>query len=143
VKIGIEPRGEVLFRSDAKVHGGPGLHLDIGYAFDTYPIIVIPEFALAGAFYAPEPFEGSFRTMAGIRVGAALEVEPSLYVRGGYCLMVGRGDADHAGTFEAGLSLDKRLERSITLGGSLGYQGIYYEEGLNGFVGGLHVGFWL
>jgi hypothetical protein len=143
VKLGIEPRAEVMFRGDGDVHAGPGLQLDVGYAFDTFPIIVVPELAIAGALYAPGPLEGSFRTTAGIRVGASLEVEPSVYVRGGYCLMVGRSEPDHAGTLEAGLSLDKRFQREITFGGSVGYQGIYYKDSLNGVVGGVHVGFWL
>lgn len=143
VKVGVEVRGELMRRFNVQPYGGPGLALDVGYSFETYPIMVIPELVLEGAFYAPEIYTGSFRALGGLRVGAALEVEPTIYVRGGYLGIFGRDVPDHGGVFEAGASIDKRLERSLTIGGSLGYQGFFAPRWAHGMAAGFHVGFWL
>ncbi|NUP13689.1 MAG: hypothetical protein HOW73_47240 [Polyangiaceae bacterium] len=143
VKLGVELRGEYMRRFNKISYGGPGLAVDFGYSFDTYPIIIIPEIAVEGAFYAPQTYSGSFRALGGIRVGAALEVEPTLYARGGYVGIFGLEPADHGGTLEVGASLDKRLERSVTIGGSIGYQGFFVPRWAHGLSAGFHVGFWL
>lgn len=142
-KLGAEARGEVMCCFLRRPFGGGGIEADLGYSLDTYPILIVPEIALAGAAYAPEPVTGSFRAMAGMRVGITLEVEPSLYLRGGYAGMFGRSVSEHGGTFEGGLSVDKRLEREITVGGSLGYQGFFIDRPAHGVHAGIHVGLWL
>lgn len=144
-KIELEPRGEVMFGSDAfsrPVFAGPGLAATFGYAFDTYPFLVMPELSLTGAFYPPE-IAASARAVLGFRFGITAFIEPSVYAHAGYAALPSRRDLDHAFTVDAGLSLDKRLERSLTLGGSLGYQGFVSEHSAHGLAGGLHVGFWL
>ena len=78
VKLGVELRGEFMRRFNVKPYGGPGLAVDLGFSFDTYPILVIPEICVEGAFYAPEIYTGSSRAVGGMRVGAALEVEPTV-----------------------------------------------------------------
>ncbi|MBK8938141.1 MAG: hypothetical protein IPM79_10965 [Polyangiaceae bacterium] len=143
VKVGVEVRGELMRRFNVQPYGGPSVAVDLGYSFDTYPIMVIPELTLVGAFYAPEIYTGSFRALGGLRVGAALEVEPTIYVRGGYLGIFGRDVPDHGGVFEAGAAIDKRLERSLTIGGSLGYQGFFAPRWAHGMAAGFHVGFWL
>lgn len=144
VKIGIEARGELMRRFNVTPYGGPALAVDVGYSIDDlYPLMVIPEICVAGAFYAPEIYTGSFRATSGVRIGAALVVEPSIYVRGGYLGIFGRSTPDHGGTVEAGASLDKRLDRSLTIGGSIGYQGFFAPRWAHGMAAGFHVGFWL
>lgn len=141
--IRVEARGELMRRFNDAIYGGPGLEVAGGWSFDTYPIMVIPEIAVESGVYPGDPVTGSLRVVGGIRVGAALEVEPTIYVRGGYAQVWGRDDNGPGATFEAGASLDKRLQREITIGGSLGYQGFFLPEWAHGFAGGFHVGFWL
>lgn len=144
-KIELEPRGELMVGTDVfnrEVFGGPGLLAAFGYGFDTYPFLVMPELAISGAFY-PTELAASARAVLGFRFGLTAFVEPSVYAHAGYALMPSRRELAHAFTVDAGLTLDKRLERSLTLGGSLGYQGFVYERAAHGLAGGLHVGFWL
>lgn len=144
-KIEIEPRGELMFGDDAfgrEIFGGPGLAFLFGYALDTYPALLMPELMIAGAFY-PGELAGSARVAAGFRAGFTTIVEPSIYTHLGYGVVPNELEVGHAFTIDAGLTLDKRLSREVTLGGSLGYQGFVYERSFHGLTAGFHVGFWL
>ncbi len=144
-KIEIEPRGELMFGEDVfgrEVFGGPGLAVTFGYGLDTYPVLLMPEVVIGGAFY-PGELIGSARATAGFRAGFTTIVEPSIYAHVGYGVVPSEVDVGHAFTVDAGLTLDKRLSREFTLGGSLGYQGFVYERPMHGLTLGFHLGFWL
>ena len=144
-KLEVEPRGELLFGEDVygrEIFGGPGLGLTFGYSLDTYPILLMPELTLTGAFY-PGELAASARATAGFRAGLTTIVEPSVYAHFGYGALLNDVEVGHTFTLDAGLTLDKRLGRSLTLGGSLGYQGFVGEFSAHGLTLGLHAGFWL
>lgn len=141
--LGAEARGELMCCFIRRPFGGAGIAANLGYSLDTYPVLVVPEIVLAGGVYAPEPVTGSFRAMAGMRVGITWEIEPSLYLRGGYAGVFGRSTPEHGGTFEGGFSFDKRLVREITVGGSVGYQGFFIDRPAHGAHAGVHIGLWL
>jgi hypothetical protein len=144
-KIELEARGELLFGDDPfgnEIFGGPGLGVTFGYALDTYPILVVPELALTGAYYPDEAF-GSARATAGIRAGLTTIVEPSVYAHFGYGALPTELAVGHTFTLDAGVTVDKRLSRGLTIGGSRGYQGFVGDVDAHGLTGGFHVGFWL
>lgn len=142
--IGVEPRAEIVSRFGRQTYGGPALALSVGYSVeDYYPVMIIPELVLVSSFYAPEPFTGSFRPMLGVRAGIAGPVEVTGFVRMGYAGVYGRAIPEHSGTFEPGLIIEKRLERSLTIGGSVGYQVFFPKYVTHGAHVGFHLGFWL
>ncbi len=137
--VEVEARGELL---PSVVSGGPTLELGLGYALDTYPLLLVPEVVIHGGYDASDV--GLFRAMGGARVGLTTLVEPSIYLHGGYGLLGSSGGLAHGAALDTGLSVDKRIGRSLTLGGSLGYQGFFGGGAeLHGIVLGAHVGFWI
>jgi hypothetical protein len=136
--------------SDARVFGGPSVEAELGYAFDVHPVIyVMPEVSATGALYLPSPVTGGFRATGGVQVAFTLAVQPSYYLHVGYAGFAGDAgfwgprNIAHSFTIDTGFSLDKLIDRSFSIGGSLGYQGFIGEVGAHGAVAGFHVGFWL
>jgi hypothetical protein len=142
VTLGAEARGE-LSSIGGDLHGGPGLRLSAGYALDTYPILVMPELVFDGTAFFPEPIVGAFRAMAGVRVGFTAVVEPYLLTHLGYGFLGGDGPLVHGFSIDAGLGLDKRLGRHLTIGGALAYQGFVGDVNAHGGSAGFHVVGWL
>ncbi len=146
--LNLEARGEVM-GGESRVFGGPGAAVEFGYAFELYPLFVMPELSATGAPYFPSPVTGGFRATGGVQVGLTLEVQPSIYTHlgyGGFAGGAGRfGPKDVLSSFtiDAGFCLDKLIERSFSIGGNLGYQGFVGEVDAHGGVFGFHVSFWL
>ena len=141
VVLGIEPRAELMIRDPPRF--GPGLSLTLGYSLDLYPLLLAPELELGGSIFPGEDWLGDLRAMAGLRVGFTAAVEPSIYLHAGYGLVGAADLVAHGFAVDAGATLDGRLSREVTLGGSLGYQGIVAGDGsMHGIVLGPHVVFW-
>ncbi|MFO0546831.1 MAG: hypothetical protein U0271_00520 [Polyangiaceae bacterium] len=144
-RVGFEPKAEFLFGDDFLA--GPGFSFDLGYSLDTYPVLIVPEVELSAAVFPMSNLVVGARGTAGIRVGLTLEVEPSVYLHVGYGLLDepdrSRRNLSNNFTIDTGVSLDKRIDRSITLGGSLGYEGFIGESSEHGFTGSVHLGLWL
>lgn len=147
--LSVGARGEVM-NGESRVFGGPGVEAELGYAFDVHPVIyVMPEVSATGALYVPSPVTGGFRATGGVQVGVTVEVQPSAYVHVGYGGFAGKAgvfgprNLAHTLTIDAGLSLDKLIERSFSIGGSIGYQGFIGDVNAHGAAFGFHVGFWL
>lgn len=145
----VEARGEVM-AGEKRVFGGPGVGAELGYAFDVHPVVyVMPEVSVTGAVYLPSPVTGGFRGTGGVQVGVTAEVQPSAYFHVGYggfadkAGKLGPKDLAHSFTLDAGLSIDKLVERSFSVGGSIGYQGFLGDVNAHGVAFGFHVGFWL
>lgn len=109
--------------------GGGGGELLFGYSFELYPVVLVAE--LGGSFHAAGG-DATYlipRAVGGVRVGAALAVEPSLAVHFGYgnrhtTVTTPLGDVSasaHAFTFDTELRLDVRLERELTIGPQVQY----------------------
>jgi hypothetical protein len=144
VVIGVEGRGEVKATDAGPIRGGPSVLASIGYAFDTYPILVLPEAAVTAAVWpADRPFFPG-RAVAGIRFGFTAVVEPQIYTHGGYGFIFHRGDVSHGFALDAGFGLDYRVQREITVGGVAGYEGLFAgKASAHGGTFGVRVGFWL
>jgi hypothetical protein len=141
VVLGIEPRAELVIRDPPRL--GPGLSLTLGYSLDLYPLLLAPELELGGSIFPGEDWFGDLRAMAGLRVGFTASVEPSIYLHAGYGFVGADELAAHGFAVDAGATLDGRLSREVTLGGSLGYQGIVAgDASMHGIVLGPHVVFW-
>jgi hypothetical protein len=144
VAVGLEGRGEVKARESGDVRGGPSILASIGYAFDTYPVLVLPEVAATGAVWPDDKPWFPVRAVAGIRLGFTTVVEPQIYTHVGYGFIVHRGDISHGLALDAGFGLDYRIQREITIGGTLGYEGLVAgNASAHGGVLGVRVGFWL
>ncbi len=139
--VSIEPRLDFAIPDDPRP--GPGLAVGAGYSAELYPLLIMPELVLSGSVHPGDASFGQLRATAGLRAGVTAALEPSIYVHGGYGLLAGLGDASHGFAFDAGLALDKRLERGLTLGGALGYQGHHGAATLHGLVAAMRIGFWL
>lgn len=144
VVIGVEARGEVKKSDAGPIRGGPSVLASIGYAFDTYPILVLPEAAVSAAVWpADKPFFPG-RVVGGIRFGFTAVVEPQIYTHAGYGFIFHRGDISHGFALDAGLGLDYRIQREITIGGVAGYEGLFAgDASAHGGTFGVRVGFWL
>lgn len=140
--VGVEARGELTSLS-GDLRGGPGLRLSFGYALDTYPVLVLPEVVADGAPFLPAPVVGAFRGMGGVRVGFTTVVEPFVFTHLGYGFLGTESALVHGFSVDAGLGLDKRLGRHVTMGGSIGYQGFVGLIDAHGGAAGFHVGIWL
>ena len=146
VVLGMEPRVELMFRDRPRF--GPGLMVTLGYSLDLYPLLLAPEIEVGGSIYPGEGPFGDARVMGGLRVGFTASVEPSIYVHAGYGFVDEHPvDAEpanaHGFAVDAGATLDGRLARELTLGGSLGYQGIVAGgSSMHGIVAGIHLGVW-
>ena len=140
--IEVETRGELAFGDE--VLPAPGLEATFGWALDTYPLLLVPEVALSGTWHPTIGQAGVVRALAGGRVGLTTLVEPAIYVHGGYGAWIAGEGVVHGGAIDAGLAVDKRLSRDLTLGGALGYQGLFAGRStLHGLAAGFHIGFWL
>jgi hypothetical protein len=139
--VSIEPRLDFAISDDPRP--GPGLAVGAGYSAELYPVLLMPELVLSGSVHPGDATFGQLRATAGLRAGVTAALEPSIYVHGGYGLVVGPGPASHGFAFDAGLALDKRLDRGLTLGGALGYQGHYGDATLHGMVAAMRIAFWL
>ncbi len=142
VVIGLEGRGEVKFTDP--VRGGPSVLASLGYAFDTYPVLVLPEVTASGAIWPADPpfFPGRFG--AGIRLGFTAVVEPQIYTHAGYGFIFRKGDVSHGFAVDAGAAVDYRIQREYTIGGTLGYEGLVAgKASAHGVVLGLRFGIWL
>ena len=140
--IGLEARSELAFAGE--VAPAPALGATVGYALDTYPLLLVPELVLSGAWYPTLDGAGSVRAAAGARVGLTTVVEPALFVHAGYGALVGGGAAAHGAAVDAGLAVDKRLGRDLTLGGAVGYQGLVAGDGsLHALALAFRATFWL
>ena len=141
VVVGIEPRAELVIKDGARF--GPGLIATLGYSLDLYPLLLAPEIEIGGSIFPGEGWFGDVRAMGGLRVGFTASVEPSIYVHAGYGFVGAKQLAAHGFAVDAGAALDGRLSREVTLGGSLGYQGIVAgDSSMHGIVLGAHVGVW-
>jgi hypothetical protein len=139
--VGVEARSELAF-SDAPAPA-PALGATFGYALDTYPLLLVPELAVSGAWYPTLDDAASLRAMAGARVGLTTLVEPALFVHAGYGARLGNVDV-HGAAVDAGLAVDKRLGRDLTLGGAIGYQGLVAGAGsLHAVALAFRATFWL
>jgi len=99
---------------------GGGGTLALGYSWDFYPVLLIHE--IGGSFRG---FDDQYSRImahgfAGVRIGAALSVEPSLALHLGYGYahgeLAGGALTQHGLTFDTELRLDFRLERWLTVG---------------------------
>lgn len=144
VAIGLEARGEVKATDAGTVRGGPSVLASIGYAFDTYPVLVLPEVVATGAVWPDDKPFFPGRAVAGIRLGFTTVVEPQIYTHVGYGFLFHRGDVSHGFAVDAGFGLDYRIQREITIGGTLGYEGLVAgNASAHGGVLGVRLGFWL
>ena len=140
--LGGEVRGEVGSLG-GEFRGGPGVRFSAGYALDTYPILVVPELVVDGTLFLPAPILGAFRAMAGVRVGFTTVVEPYLLTHVGYGFLAPDANLVHGFAVDAGLGLDKRLSRHVTIGGTAAYQGFVGDVTMHGAALGFHVVGWL
>ena len=141
VVLGFEPRVELVIADPPRF--GPGLITTLGYSLDLYPLLVAPELELGGSIFPGEGWFGDLRAMGGLRVGFTAAVEPSIYLHAGYGFVGSNDAAAHGFAIDAGATLDGRLSRELTLGGSLGYQGIVAgDSSIHGIVLGAHLGVW-
>jgi hypothetical protein len=141
VVVGIEPRAELVIADPPRF--GPGLVTMLGYSLDLYPLLLAPELELGGSIFPGEGWFGDLRAMGGLRVGLTAQVEPSIYVHAGYGFVGSNAALAHGFAIDAGATLDGRLSRELTLGGSLGYQGIVAGgSSIHAIVLGAHVGVW-
>lgn len=142
--VGLEARGEVKATESSSVRGGPSILAGIGYSFDTYPVLVLPEVVATGAVWPDDKPFFPVRAVAGVRLGFTTVVEPQIYTHVGYGFIVHRGDISHGFAVDAGFGLDYRLQREITIGGTLGYEGLVAgAASAHGGVLGVRLGFWL
>ena len=147
--VGVEARSELAF-ADVPAPA-PALGATFGYALDTYPLLLVPELAVSGAWYPTLDGAASLRAMAGARVGLTTLVEPALFVHAGYGARLGNVDGNgnvdvdvHGAAVDAGLAVDKRLGRDLTLGGAVGYQGLVAGAGsLHAVALAFRATFWL
>lgn len=147
-EIAIEPRGSfAMVKGDPQ--GGVGSAVDLGLSLDLEPIVVQPELRLVGEAYPGLP-GGALAIMAGVRAGIAWKFEPSIFVHVGWGF-VGNAASRDADVFtesgcviDAGLSADYRVKRWLTVGGSLGYQGVVNgDDAIHGVFAGPRLGFWI
>jgi hypothetical protein len=140
--LGIEPRASLVIADPPRF--GPELGLTVGYSPDLYPLLLVPELELDGAIYPGTPLFGIGRVLAGMRVGVTASVEPAAYFHVGYGFADTEGALDHGFAVDAGAALDGRISRTLTVGGTLGYQGLVAgDASAHGLTAGLRIGIWL
>ena len=116
--------GQVVIADSAVAAGGTATLL-AGYNTENDPILIVPHVAVAGGYYGGDFSGGLFRGLAGMKFGVSLSVEPSLITRGGYGFyqlgVAGAETLVHGAAFQSGPALDYRVDRDISLGGTLLY----------------------
>lgn len=148
---------------DATVGGAVSAIGGIGLDYD--PLLVGPQLAITGAVFpdaGPQPdldFVGDpaggggdpfamFRVTGGLSVGVAGPVEVSLYLRAGVALASAfdSGAGSTGVALDTGLSGDYRVSRDVTVGGQLGYAGMFVTssqgEGIHALTLGPRFGYW-
>ena len=140
VTYGIEVRGEVAFTDP--VRGGPTGAMSIGYAADTYPLLIVPEVVVSAGVWPDEVPVIPFRAMAGARFGLTTVVEPAVFLHLGYGFLARDEDLTHGFAIESGVSVDGRIRREVTLGGALGYQGFVSELPAHGMFAAFRFAVW-
>ena len=115
----------VLLLQSGEVAGGGEAGLSLGYNPELEPLLVIPELSASFAGFGGDFSGVGLRALAGVRGGVAGPVEPSFGLRIGYGLTTlssGGSSALESGfAIDAGLGLDVRPERWLTVGGELTY----------------------
>lgn len=142
--LAVDAHGALAFKSGVRpAVGGTVIG---GYNLDLEPILLQPELAVGLEGY-PGESTLAFRGMAGIRAGFAGPVEPTLFVHLGYGFTkpflagVTTGIVS-AFALDAGVSVDYRPRKWITVGGTLGYEGLISHDSLHGIFLGPRVAFW-
>lgn len=144
--VAIEPRGSFAMVKDDP-QGGVGTAVDVGLSLDLEPIVVQPELRLVGEGLPGLP-GGSLAVMGGVRAGIAWKFEPSIFVHLGWGF-VGNDEFTTSGyVVDAGFTADYRVKRWLTVGGSVGYQGVFSGtrgggDAIHGVFAGPRVGFWI
>lgn len=129
-------------------YGGGYATFSAGYNLELEPILVIPELAASFGGFGGDAKGFGARVMGGLRAGAALAVEPSLILRGGYghASYLGGGSSFGAngGAVQVGTGLDYRVDRDFTVGGELIYDA-FIAQGTtaHSILLGATFGFWL
>jgi hypothetical protein len=119
--LGLEPRLELLVPDDPRPGGG--LAFTAGYAAELYPLYILPEASFSVGVFPGDQTFAQLRATGGVRAGLTAAVEPSIHVHAGYGIIAapapagGRGLGFDGFALDAGLGLDKRVERGLTLGG--------------------------
>jgi hypothetical protein len=145
VGVVVEPRASFVnfaspFGDDYEAAAGLGVQG--GVSLDYEPVLFMPELSLAGDGF-PGVKAGTFRAMAGARVGLTLAVIPSAFVHVGYGFLGGEDVAHHFFSLDTGLSLDYRVSRLFTIGGTLAYEVLANGDGaLHGGYAAPRLGFW-
>jgi hypothetical protein len=148
-EITFEPRASLLVPRNMiptpdAVYGGAGIAENAGLSLDLEPIIVEPELSFVGDGF-PALHGGTFRAMAGIRAGIAAAVEPSIFLHAGYGF-IGRESFgfEHGFSLDTGATVDYRLSRRLTLGGSTGYELLANGKGaIHGAFIGPRLSIWI
>jgi hypothetical protein len=151
--------------------GGASAVMAAGYNIELEPLLLVPEVAASIGGFAGG-FDGfGARALGGLRLGFAYlgSFEPSLVVRGGYGhLTLKRAsfpdgalspeptkEVSHSGALQAGLSLEHRMSRDVTLGGEIVYDVFFQRRtpialgasegivGVHTLAAGFTIGFWL
>lgn len=141
VAIELEPRASFIVPDSA--YPGVGLATTAGLSLDLEPVLVMPEIEVAGDGF-PSLEAGTFRAMGGVRVGLTAVVVPAVFLHVGYGFLGKSGIYAHAFSLDTGFSLDYRLSRLVTIGGTLGYETLVNGDGAvhGGFIGP-RLSFWI
>ena len=142
--IGVDAHGALAFKSGVRPAVGGTVYG--GYSLDLEPVLLEPEIAIGLEGY-PGDSVLAFRGMGGIRAGFTGPVEPSLFLHLGYGFTkpfgaVG-GSIVSAFALDTGVSVDYRPARWLTVGGTLGYEGLIGKESLHGIFLGPRIAFWI
>jgi hypothetical protein len=141
VAIELEPRASFIVPGDP--YPGVGLATTAGLSLDLEPILVMPEIELAGDGF-PSLHAGTFRAMGGVRVGLTAAVVPAVFLHVGYGFLGQSGVYAHAFSLDTGFSLDYRISRLFTIGGTLGYETLANGDGaVHGAFIGPRLSFWI
>jgi hypothetical protein len=142
--IGVDGHGALAFKSG--VHPGAGGTIYAGYSLDLEPVLVEPELAVGLEGY-PGDSTLAFRGMGGVRVGFTGPVEPSLFVHLGYGFLKPFTGIStslvNAFAIDSGVSVDYRPKRWLTIGGTVGYEGLIGSASLHGIFLGPRIAFWI
>jgi hypothetical protein len=144
--------GIVLFHRHSEAPGA-SLGASLGYDLELEPLVLVPELTAGYALYTSEDsYSGlkkngsAIRALAGMRVGWALGVEPSVFARAGYgnvtvSIPYGAHDSSfyavaHGFALQAGAAVDYRLSRRVTVGGEVFYDQLSATAGYDRILGG-------
>ena len=142
--LGVDAHGALAFKNG--VRPAVGGTVFAGYSLDLEPVLVEPELAVGLEGY-PGQSVLAFRGMGGVRVGFTGPVEPSLFLHLGYGFTKPftagvTSSLSSAFAIDSGVSVDYRAERWLTVGGTLGYEGLIGHDSLHGIFLGPRVAFW-